>query len=672
MNKLLLSFLLTGLVISASAFPKLSLLERFTNSGCAPCASINNSWYNSLTGQMVANGTISHVIYNVDWPQSNDPMFLLNSADNNTRRGLYGVNSVPWIQINGANTSTSQAAVEAAVNSGNAAFSPFKIEIVAEKFSNNVISVNIKITRDSSDVTTFTATRLFIALTERIVQYASPPGSNGERIFFNVTRKMLPDAKGTSFEIPAPGESVTADLMYIPTENFLSKVSMDSIRVVAFIQNTSTKLVYQSAYEDLRPASRLNSAFAVNKSLGAAPFEVSFTDYSTQGASAITSWEWDFNNDGTVDATGPAPSYVFTDEGSYAVSLKVSDGTNSHTRVINSAVTAIQTRADILVVNGIERVTYPTEFANFYLNSGPFGEFEVDVWDLFGNQDFDYKLNEQVQGAHYFNRAIPDDILKKYPRVIWLGNNYGGDIAFYSAAQVLDYVQSGGNFLLATRQGQDFFSSQLMQYTGVQSISGLTDFTSTIFSVAEGLQDMPVLPNNSRNQLVLVDTTAGAVPIFKNDMASAWSAGFRIKKDSAGAFIYIAGRPYRYNNDISALNYDYIIRNWMTYTPAGTGDQTTDALPSEFRLEQNYPNPFNPSTVIRFSLPSASAVRLVVFNALGEQVAELVNSELSAGNHESVFAPQGASGIFIYTLDAVPADKSFSPFRGSGKMLLMK
>jgi len=672
MNKLVLSFFLSGLIIAGSAFPKVSLLERFTNAGCGPCATINNSWYNTLTRQMVADGIISHVIYNVDWPAANDPMFLLNSGDNNSRRGLYGVNSVPWIQINGINTSTSQAAVEGAVTSGNATFSPFMIEIIAEKFSNNVLGISIKITRDSSDVTTFTNTRLFLALTERVVEYTSPPGSNGERIFYNVTRKMLPDAKGSAFEIPAPGESVTADLMYIPSNDFLSKVSLDSIRVVAFIQNPETRVVYQSAYEDIRPASHLHSAFAVNKNLGVTPFEVSFSDFSAPGSSPITSWEWDFDNNGTIDATGQTPSYSYTDTGNYSVSLKVSDGTTSHTRVINNAVTVIQTSADILVVNGIERATYPTEFANFYLNSGPFGDFDVDVWDLFGNQSFDYKVNSQVKSAHYFNRSIPDEILMKYPRVIWLGNNYGGDLVFYSAAQVLAYVQSGGNFLLASRQGQDFFSSDLMQYTGVQSISGLTDFSSTILSVAQGLQDMPVLPTNTRNQLVLIDTTVGAVPLFKNDLSSAWSAGFRIKRDSAGSFIYIAGRPYRYDNTISALNYDYIIRNWMTYTPVSGGEPSSFEAPSEFRLEQNYPNPFNPSTVIKFSLPAASYVRLAVFNPLGEQIAELVNGELASGYHQAVFAPHGASGIFIYTIEAVPADKSQNPFRGSGKMILMK
>ncbi len=74
-------------------------------------------------------------------------------------------------------------------------------------------------------------------------------------------------------------------------------------------------------------------------------------------------------------------------------------------------------------------------------------------------------------------------------------------------------------------------------------------------------------------------------------------------------------------------------------------------IPSDYVLDQNYPNPFNPSTKISFGLPHSSNVVLKVFNALGEEVAELVNESLEAGTHTYNFdASKLTSGIYIYSL----------------------
>ena len=72
-----------------------------------------------------------------------------------------------------------------------------------------------------------------------------------------------------------------------------------------------------------------------------------------------------------------------------------------------------------------------------------------------------------------------------------------------------------------------------------------------------------------------------------------------------------------------------------------------------FVLEQNYPNPFNPVTVIKYHIAEESDVVLTVYNALGQQVAVLVNAKMSGGNHQVEFNGKSLpSGTYYYKLQA--------------------
>lgn len=56
-----------------------------------------------------------------------------------------------------------------------------------------------------------------------------------------------------------------------------------------------------------------------------------------------------------------------------------------------------------------------------------------------------------------------------------------------------------------------------------------------------------------------------------------------------------------------------------------------DALPAAFALHQNYPDPFNPATTIRFDVPAAGNVELIINDSLGRRVETLLNELKEAG-----------------------------------------
>ena len=121
---------------------------------------------------------------------------------------------------------------------------------------------------------------------------------------------------------------------------------------------------------------------------------------------------------------------------------------------------------------------------------------------------------------------------------------------------------------------------------------------------------------------------------------------------------------------------DSLNLKFITY-PDSVKDDTTIVLPpigiqpiseiaSGFILEQNYPNPFNPTTGIRFRLPDNSPVNISVYDINSKLVEELVNKNLSAGNHTVEWnAVNCPSGIYFCKITA-------GSFADVKKMVLIK
>ena len=123
---------------------------------------------------------------------------------------------------------------------------------------------------------------------------------------------------------------------------------------------------------------------------------------------------------------------------------------------------------------------------------------------------------------------------------------------------------------------------------------------------------------------------------------------------------------------------DWVDTTWSTNGPFTLAVDVTTldvlrlvVLPKEFALHPNYPNPFNPSTTLRFDLPEAAAIYLMVFDVLGREVARLVNGHLQAGYHrlrwngKTSDGREVPTGIYIARLVTPEYTKSI-------KMVLLK
>jgi len=101
-------------------------------------------------------------------------------------------------------------------------------------------------------------------------------------------------------------------------------------------------------------------------------------------------------------------------------------------------------------------------------------------------------------------------------------------------------------------------------------------------------------------------------------------------------------------------------------SPTSVNSVEDGLAPKEFALFQNYPNPFNPTTTIRYGITEKSNVKIILFNAIGEEVALLINEEKESGYHQVEFnAAILPSGVYFYQLQA-------GSFVETKKMILMK
>ena len=118
--------------------------------------------------------------------------------------------------------------------------------------------------------------------------------------------------------------------------------------------------------------------------------------------------------------------------------------------------------------------------------------------------------------------------------------------------------------------------------------------------------------------------------------------------------------------DVDNASINDVSNNTFTIQPIVSVDDVISEIPEEYDLYQSYPNPFNPSTTIKFSLPEATDVSLIIYNTLGQKVAQLVSSKLDAGRYSYQWdAGDIATGLYIYELRT---DK----FVSVKKMMLLK
>lgn len=207
--------------------------EEFTSSTCGPCASFNNSTLNPFIAQHEDDITL--IKYQMNWPGSGDPYY---TAEGGVRRTYYGVNAVPDMYIDGKKVATSSAGVNGGFNATYGTMTYVNIVSQHEIQGNNVI-----IDASIEPFANYPNVKVHMAIVEHVT--TQNVASNGETEFHNVMMKMVPDASGTTANLVS-GQPL--NLKFNQNMSATNVEEMDDLLLAIFIQDNSTKGIYQSGY----------------------------------------------------------------------------------------------------------------------------------------------------------------------------------------------------------------------------------------------------------------------------------------------------------------------------------------------------------------------------------------------------------------------------------------
>lgn len=229
--------MLFSLKISAQN-TRVLLLESFTNTGCGPCAA-----YNPGLDALIASNPdkVVAIKYHVNWPSAADPMYLHNTSENGSRTSYYGVNSVPHTVIDGIRFSGNPAQInQSLIDQYQAIQSPMELRLtyVVDEAS-NTITVHV-MGRATTDIAG--SLKLYVGVIEKEIHFNSAPGSNGERDFYSVMKKLLPSASGQALGSLAANDYFT----YSYTWELANVYDMSQLSAIAWVQNSDNKEVQQA------------------------------------------------------------------------------------------------------------------------------------------------------------------------------------------------------------------------------------------------------------------------------------------------------------------------------------------------------------------------------------------------------------------------------------------
>ncbi len=309
----------------------------------------------------------------------------------------------------------------------------------------------------------------------------------------------------------------------------------------------------------------------------------------------------------------------------------------------------------ILLVNGVHWDTYGNEITSAYEDRAFWGDLEISFWDVFSEPAGGYPstLPEPLGSGR-----VPSGVLGQFATVIWIGNDYNGDIDAWINTSILPYLEAGGNVLLMARQGQNFLDASLRDYLGITLTNRTTLYMcETAHPELENITRIGTQNYCRTFSTALTQETSTLLYIDSYWTPDEGIGVLRVPEEGGthnpggGRFAFLSGRPYRWDHADLAAAVETIIGSLMIHPAAVPGDN-----PPATSLRLHLPSPAYQRAALHLRLPESAVLDLRLYDAQGRMLRTLHRGELPAGTHTLLWdgttgggAP-AAAGIYYVRL----------------------
>jgi len=405
--------------------------------------------------------------------------------------------------------------------------------------------------------------------------------------------------------------------------------------------------------------------FSAEPLTGQIPLAVQFNDLSNPEWT-ITSWAWDFNNDGVVDSYDQNPEWTYNAAGQYSVELVIGCDSVSKSRL----------REDyVLVFGGESALLFDGEESVVAVFSSP----TLSLTDRFTIEAWIYPSGWGENPGTGFGRIADKDAIRFFTLrtnpilgdntiCLWLFTQNGG--SSFSAIPESSIVLNTWQHIAASYDGtigevKMYLNGSEQTLTQTTQPSGALNDNSTV----------DLIIGNSESLNDTFDGVIDEVRVWNDVRAGSeiqWYmyqyldgnepglVGYWRMNEGNGLFI----NDFTGNGNHGALS----ATEWVAGTPMGqTHTFDFPENPASYGTSAFiYPNPFNASVSIKYYLPQESLVEIDIYNIMGQRVINILSEIKPAGENEVVWQSRNnPSGIYFYKINTA---NGFA----AGKMLLLK